>query len=257
MAVGGSEHPSFSELVGPEDGLSFPGFFTLGGRENLGVGPDFFDDVQFVHRGFVVGWKVLHHWVVFDSHCDRVLALVFVVAAGHTEKLAPIIDFGRAVGVHRAVDDHGVDTFSMRLGDFANVCLIVGVGKTLVVDDDIKTFGPFWIVVEVDLGFGSFASFEDDGPVDVGSMFFGSQLHGFGLVIVVVATSTGDDEDFEWFGCRRLRAAEPSEAKQGTETPSRMPPTARGASAQRSSMEIDLGSKVKHRERCVGVGGSP
>ena len=81
VAVGGSKNPRLTELVGPEDRLDIAGFFAFGRRQDLGVWPDFFDDVKFVHRGFVIGRNGLGDRVVFIEDGDRIVALVFVMTA--------------------------------------------------------------------------------------------------------------------------------------------------------------------------------
>ena len=81
VAVCGSKNPSLTELVGPEDRLDIAGFFAFGRRKNLGVWPNFLDDVKFVHRGFVIGWNGLGDRVVFIEDGDRIVALVFVMTA--------------------------------------------------------------------------------------------------------------------------------------------------------------------------------
>ena len=200
VAVGGSENPSLTELVGPEDRLNFAGFFAFARREDLGVWPNFFHDVELIHCGFVIGRDGLGNRVVFVQNSDRIAALVLVMAAGHTEEFAPIIDFCGAVSVHGAVHDDGVDTIAVGLRDFTDVIRIVGIGEAFVVHDDIEAFGPVGLAVQIDRRAGSFASFEYDRPVDRDRLLFGGQLHGFGLVVVIVAATAGDDQNLDRLG---------------------------------------------------------
>ena len=102
--------------------------------------------------------------------------------------------------MHRAVDDDGVDSLAVGLSDFADVLWIVGVGKAFVVYDDIEAFGPVGFVIQIDRRAGSFSTFEYDRPFDSDRLLFGGQLHGFGLVVVVMAATACDNQNLDRFG---------------------------------------------------------
>ena len=102
--------------------------------------------------------------------------------------------------MHRAVDHDGVDTLAVGLSDFADVLWIVRVGEAFVVHDDVEAFGPVGFVVKIDRRAGSFATFEYDRPIDRDRLLFGSQLHGFGLVVVVVAATARDYQHLDRLG---------------------------------------------------------
>jgi len=191
VSVGCSKDPSFAILVGPEDRLHLSCLFTLGRCEDFGIGPNFLNDVKFVHRRLVISREVLHRRVIFFGNRNRILALMLVVAVGDPKELSPVIDFCRAVRVHRAVDDNGVDSIVVRFGNASDVVRIVGIGKALVVNHDIVAFGPIGFAIQLNHGLGSFATFVDDGPFDRDSLVFSSHLQRSSLEIVVVAATTG------------------------------------------------------------------
>jgi len=193
-----SKDPSFAVLVGPEYRLHLSRLFALSRREDLGVGPNFFDDVEFVHRRLVIGREILHRRVIFFGNRNRILTLMLVMAAGHAEELSPIVNFCRSVGMHRTVDDNCVDSVVVRLGDPSDVVCIVGVSEALIVNHDIVAFGPIGFAIQVNHGFGSFATFVDNSPFDRDTLVFSRHLQRSSLEIVVVAATTGYEQNPNW-----------------------------------------------------------
>ena len=125
----------------------------------------------------------------------RVVALMVVSTASDTQKFTPIVDLRRTIGMHGAMNDDGVHTIKVWLRNAADIVGIIGVCKALVMDHDVESLGPFRIFVPSDHGFRSFATFVDDRPLDWESPFFCRQLQRFRLKIVVVATSSRNEQD--------------------------------------------------------------
>ena len=67
----------------------------------------------------------------------------------------------------------------MRLGDLADVILIIGVGKALVVHHHVILLRPLGIVIEIDLRVGSLSSLVDQGSLtaNLGTDFKSSRSH--------------------------------------------------------------------------------
>ncbi len=193
VAVGGAEDAGFAVLVDPDDGVVFAVFLALAGGQGFGVGPEFFDDVEFIHGGDPVGGHAFEDGVLGLDEFHRVFALVIVAAAGDAEQLAPVINVRGAVGVHGAVDDDGGDAIVVRFGDAADVVGVGGVGEAFVVDDDVEFLGPVGVVIQRDLRFGAGAAFHDDGPLDFSEFVDGVGELG-ALEGVVVAAAAGDEE---------------------------------------------------------------
>lgn len=177
--------------------MRFVVHFAFAGCQDGGIRPRFFDHVEFVDRGLVSVRKVLHDRVVWLGDVDLVVTFVFVSSAGHTEKLSPVIDGSITVGVHGAVNHHGVGAGVMGSRDATDVVMVFCFRKTLVMDDDVESPGPVWVFVEFDFGFGARASFIDNCPGNVDPVSLECQLHRFRLQVVVVAASTGDQEHFD------------------------------------------------------------
>src|SRR5687768_16909574 len=136
--------------------------------------------------------------MIFGDDFDGVFRLVFVVLAGDAEEFAPIIDFGGAVRMHRAMDDHGGFTGLVSGGDAADVIFVRGIREAFVVNDHVVWLGPIGIFVEIDLSTGAGAAFVDDGEFNIGD-FGNATGERFGLEFVVMAAAAGDDESLEWF----------------------------------------------------------
>ena len=155
---------------------------------------------------------------------NGVMALVIVAAGGNAEEFTPRVFGHRAVGVHRTVDDDGGRAGAVGGEDLGDVGGVVGVGETFVVHDDVVGFGPLGVFVELDLALGGFAAFVDDGPGD-GAVGFEALGKHFGLEVVVVAATAGDEQGAEGFRrgggggvsgeCKRYAAGE--EAQEDNE----------------------------------------
>lgn len=158
--------------------------------ENRGIGPDLFDDIEFVHGGSVAFRDGLHDRMISFRNGHGVAGLVVVFAACDTKEFSPIIYFGRAVSVHRTVDDDGIYPVEVWFCDAANIGLVVRVREAFVMDDDVKSFEPLRVFVKVDHGLGPFAPLVDDCPVDWDTFLLRRQLHCFGLEFVIVAATT-------------------------------------------------------------------
>ena len=134
--------------------------------------------------------------MIFLGHFYRIAALVLVMAARHPKKLSPVIDFSRAICMHRTVNHHCGYSVAMNIGDFANVTCIIGICKTLIVYHHVKPVGPIGFLIQFDLCSRPLAPLEDNRPLNIDSLLFSSQLHRFGLVVVIVTTSTCDNQHF-------------------------------------------------------------
>ena len=197
MTVRRAEDTGLAVAVRPEHRVQFSGLFADRSRKNFGVWPDFFDDVQLVFCGFVVGRKAFHDRVIIRDDFDRVLALVLVVLAGDAQKFSPIIDVGGPVRVHRAVNDDGVDSSLVRPRDLSDISRIRRVGETFVVDDDVVAVGPFGVFVERDFSLRPFAALVDDLPFGSDALVLQSLLHRLSLEVVIVAATAGDQQNFD------------------------------------------------------------
>ena len=142
MTISRSEHSGFPELIRPEHRLRLTAAFALRFGQYGCIGPDLLDDIEFVFGRFVAVREPLHDWVVFRDDVDRIVALMFVVFAGDTQELAPIIDFGFAVRMHRTMNHNRIGSSTVRLRDAANVGGVVGIGEALVVNYHVETVGP-------------------------------------------------------------------------------------------------------------------
>jgi hypothetical protein len=99
------------------------------------------------------------------------------------------------------VDYNRCNAIAVYLGNFANVLCVIGVSETLVMHDDIKSFGPVGAIVKINLGSRTFTPFKNNGPFNLDTLLLGGQLHRLGLVVVVVTASTCDYEHFDRFRC--------------------------------------------------------
>ena len=126
---------------------------------------------------------------------------MIVATTGNAQEFAPIINLGRTVSVHRAMDDHRIDPFEMRLGDAAYVLFRVGIREALVVNNYVKALEPLWVLIEVDHGFRPLATLVHDRPIDWDAFFLRSYLHRFALEVVVVTTSSRYKQYRKVLGC--------------------------------------------------------
>ncbi len=104
-----------------------------------------------------------------------------------------------AVAVHGAVEVDGGFAIAVSFDNSRDVGALGDIGGTLVVKDDVEVFGPVVGGVNGEGGFGGFVRVDsdvDDG-VEAG---FDAVLKNLGLGGVVVATTSGDDEDAKGFG---------------------------------------------------------
>ena len=212
MAVGGAEDAGAVIVVHPDDGLLLAGAFAGGGGEWSGFWPGFFNDVKLVHGRDPVFGKAFHDGMIFGDDFDGVFGLVFVVLAGDAEEFAPVIDFGGAVGVHGAVNDHRRFAGFVGGGDAADVIFVGGIREAFIVDDHVVWLGPIGVFVEIDLGAGAGAAFIDDGEFHIGD-FGDAGGQGFRLKFIIVTAAAGDDEALERFTgvkffCGREREAD-------------------------------------------------
>ncbi|SVB14375.1 uncharacterized protein METZ01_LOCUS167229, partial [marine metagenome] len=106
MAVGGAENTGLAILVCPSDRLFLATTLTLGRGKRLGFRPHLLNHVQLIHRCHPIVRHALQDRMLQSNLLYRVTTLMLVTATGHTKKLAPVIGFGRAIGVHRAVNHH-------------------------------------------------------------------------------------------------------------------------------------------------------
>jgi len=147
MAERGSEHARAAKLIDPRHRIFLPIPFAHGSGKRLGVRPEFLDHVQLIFRRRPDFRERLHDRMVLSHGLDRIITLMIVAPAGHTEELSPIVDLSRAIGVHRAVNHNRRNSVKVRLRDAPNVIFVGRVGETLVVNDDIVLRCPVRIVV--------------------------------------------------------------------------------------------------------------
>lgn len=137
VSEGGSENAGIAVLICPEHGVGFAAFFALSRDERFGVGPELFDDVEFVYRRNPVCWEIANDWVVSVDDRSRVVALVIVATGGYAEEFAPVVNLGGTICMHRAMNDDRGSSGFMGADNFGNVGWFGGVRVALVVDDDI------------------------------------------------------------------------------------------------------------------------
>ncbi len=216
MAEGRAEDAGFSVLIDPENGVRFAALFAFSGDQRFGVGPEFFDYIEFVHRRNPVGGKVSNDGMAGVYDGGRVVALVIVASSSHSEEFAPIVHFRCAVGVHGAVDDDCGGSGFVGFEDFGNVCGVGGVGVALVVHDDIVFVGPIRIVEQLGLIVLRVAAFMDEGPLD-GSSERKRGGEGLFLEVVVVTTAAGYEQGANGIGDVGLSAAGEKKGGKGKE----------------------------------------
>ena len=123
---------------------------------------------------------------------------MLMTATGHTKKLAPVVGFGRAIGVHRAVNHHRRYAFLMGVGDTTDVILINRVGKALVMHHHVVALGPVGIAIKINLGLGSSAAFVDHLPLNLGLLSH-TLYQRLALELIVVTATAGDQQCPHWF----------------------------------------------------------
>src|SRR5262245_46850181 len=117
MAERGPKNTRAVVVTDPNDRLSLAALLTDRGGERPGRGPDLLYDIEFVlGRGPGFG-EAFHDGMIFGGRLYRIIRHVVVITAGDAEEFAPVIELCRAVGVHRAVDDHGWFAGLVRGGD--------------------------------------------------------------------------------------------------------------------------------------------
>ena len=166
----------------------------------LGVGPDFLDLVQLALRGFPLGWEGFHDGMLGREVFDRDSAMPLVAVGGDAEQFAPLVRFGVAIAVHRAVDDRCGDAgVAVGLGDVFDPIDIGHATETFVVNDNVVCLGPIFLFVDrnLDVTIGAALVFDVEGDVGPGGNALGDDA---GLLAVVVAAAAGDDQCTERFG---------------------------------------------------------
>ena len=123
-----------------------------------------------------------------------------VAVGGDAEQFAPLVRFGVAIAVHRAVDDRCGDAgVAVGLGDVFDPIDIGHATETFVVNDNVVCLGPIFLFVDrnLDVTIGAALVFDVEGDVGPGGNALGDDA---GLVAVVVAAAAGDDQRAERFG---------------------------------------------------------
>src|SRR5688500_1792519 len=100
--------------------------------------------------------------------------------------------------MHRAMEVYGGDFF-VRVQNVPDVLHLFYVRRTLVVNDDVITFGPVGLLINVEASFGGGVRGMDLVDLQVRARFE-SLLEQVLLLSVVMAASACDQQRSEWFG---------------------------------------------------------
>ena len=104
--------------------------------------------------------------MIRGHHLNRVLILMIMTSAGHSQKLAPVIEWSCAVGVHRTMNHHGRHPCLMGLGDALDIGFVLGIRKAFIVNHDVKLLGPILLVIESNLSTGPVSTLVNHRPVN-------------------------------------------------------------------------------------------
>lgn len=116
-----------------------------------------------------------------------------MLPTGDAEQFTPIVDFCSSIRVHSAMDDHRMHSRFMGGGNSANVLRICRIRKTLVVNDNVESFGPVRIQIKLDFSFRPSSAFRYDRstcrPPAKGETMSGNRLIIMTSLIFTLAAS--------------------------------------------------------------------
>ena len=195
VAERGAEDAALAVLVGPDADLVVALLLVLGGAERVGVRPELLDPIEF--PGWIgPGGAELGHDRMAGVDVQHLMRIGRPVPPrGHAAELEPVIG-PVAVAVHRTVQHDGWQPLAVRRDDILGPGVLLHVGETLVVNDDIEPLRPVLLLVQRDSAGGRRAALVDDHHVHVGP-FHHPLREQFLLRVVVVAAPAADQQHLE------------------------------------------------------------